>query len=164
MNRKIKKMAFGGGCHWCTEAVFQQITGVIQVEQGYVAATGKYADYSEAVIVHWDADKISLETLVEIHLYTHQSTSNHSMRGKYRSAIYYFADQDKIKALESIKKLKIDFDKEIITKVLPFASFKSSREEIQNYYLKGPDKPFCRNFINPKLELLKEQFFNSLKS
>lgn len=164
MNRKIKKMAFGGGCHWCTEAVFQQITGVIQVEQGYVAATGKYADYSEAVIVHWDADKISLETLVEIHLYTHQSTSNHSMRGKYRSAIYYFADQDKIKALESIKKLKIDFDKEIITKVLPFASFKSSREEIQNYYLKGPDKPFCRNFINPKLELLKQQFFNFLKS
>ena len=163
MNRKIKKMAFGGGCHWCTEAVFQQISGVIQVEQGYVAATGKYADYSEGVIVHWDADKISLETLVEIHLYTHQSTSNHSMRGKYRSAIYYFADQDKIKALESIKKLKLDFGKEIITKVLLFASFKSSREEIQNYYLKGPDKPFCRNFINLKLELLKQQFFNSLK-
>ncbi|SKB32204.1 peptide-methionine (S)-S-oxide reductase [Salegentibacter holothuriorum] len=164
MCARLRKIALGGGCHWCTEAVFQQILGVIQVEQGYVASTGKYADYSEAVIVYWDADKISLETLIEIHLYTHQSTSNHSIRSKYRSAIYYFNESDKIKALASLKILKADFDKEIITKVLPFASFESSREEIQNYYLKGPDKPFCRNFINPKLDLLKQQFFNSLKS
>lgn len=164
MSSKLKKIAFGGGCHWCTEAVFQQIMGVLEVEQGYVASTGKYSNYSEAVIVHWDSKKISLEHLIEIHLHTHQSTSNHSMRDKYRSAIYYFDEKDKIKALENLKNLRTDFDKDIITKVLPFVSFEGSREEIQNYYLKGPDKPFCQNFISPKLELLKKQFFNFLKA
>ena len=164
MAATLKKIAFGGGCHWCTEAVFQQIIGVLKVEQGYVASKEKYDDYSEGVIVHYERDKISLQYLIEIHLHTHQSTSNHSMRNKYRSAVYYFDENDKIEALAIIKNLRIDFDKKIITKVLPFVSFKSSREEIQNYYLKGPDKPFCQNFINPKLELLKKQFFNSLKS
>ena len=163
MDTTLKKIAFGGGCHWCTEAVFQQIGGVLKVEQGYVASNGKYADYSEGVIVHYDRDKISLESLIEIHLHTHQSTSNHSMRNKYRSAIYYFNENDKIEALAILKNLRTDFDKEIITEVLPFVSFKSSREEIQNYYLKGPDKPFCQNFISPKLELLKKKFYTSLK-
>lgn len=163
MAAKLKKIAFGGGCHWCTEAVFQQVVGALKVEQGYVASTGKYADYSEAVIVHYDRDKISLESLTEIHLHTHQSTSNHSMRNKYRSAVYYFNENDKIEALAIIKKMRTDFENEIITKVLPFVSFKSSREEIQNYYLKGPDKPFCQNFISPKLELLKKKFYTSLK-
>jgi len=60
MSTRFKKIAFGGGCHWCTEAVFQQILGVIKVEQGYVASTGQYSDYSEAVIVHWDSDQIDL--------------------------------------------------------------------------------------------------------
>src|SRR6056297_1756312 len=151
MGATLKKIAFGGGCHWCTEAVFQQILGVIKVEQGYVASTGQYSDYSEAVIVHWDNDQIDLENLIEIHLHTHQSTSNHSMRSKYRSAVYYFLENDQSKASRTIEALKPDFRKEIITKVLPFAYFRSSREEIQNYYMKGPDKPFCQNFISPKL-------------
>lgn len=163
MHVTLKKIAFGGGCHWCTEAVFQQIVFVLKVEQGYVASKADHADYSEGVIVHYDRDKISLESLIEIHLHTHQSTSNHSMRNKYRSAIYYFDENDKIEALETLKNLRTDFEKEIITKVLPFISFKSSREEIQNYYLKGPDKPFCQNFISPKLELLKKKFYSSLK-
>ncbi|OEY71395.1 peptide-methionine (S)-S-oxide reductase [Salegentibacter salarius] len=163
MDATLKKIAFGGGCHWCTEAIFQKIVGVVKVEQGYVASKANHFDYSEGVIVHYDRDKISLESLIEIHLHTHQSTSNHSMRNKYRSAIYYFDENDKIEALETLKNLKPDFEKEIITKVLPFISFKSSREEIQNYYLKGPDKPFCQNFISPKLELLKKKFYTSLK-
>lgn len=163
MDATLKKISFGGGCHWCTEAVFQQIAGVLKVEQGYVASKAKHAHYSEGVIVHYDRDKISLESLIEIHLHTHQSTSNHSMRNKYRSAIYCFDENDKIEALETLKNLRTDFEKEIITKVLPFISFKSSREEIQNYYLKGPDKPFCQNFISPKLELLKKKFYSSLK-
>ena len=163
MDATLKKIALGGGCHWCTEAVFQQVVGVLKVEQGYVASKAKQSDDSEGVIVHYDSNKISLKSLIEIHLHTHQSTSNHSMRNKYRSAIYYYNENDKIEALASLNNLRTDFKKEIITKVLPFVSFKSSREEIQNYYLKGPDKPFCQNFISPKLELLKQKFYTSLK-
>ena len=95
MKNDTAKIAFGGGCHWCTEAVFQQLKGVIRVEQGFVASVNEYQSFSEAVIVHFNPSIIPLKILVEIHLYTHKSTSNHSMRSKYRSAIYYFTDEEK---------------------------------------------------------------------
>ncbi len=86
----LEKIGFGGGCHWCTEAVFQSLKGVEKVEQGWIASEGEASTLSEAVIVHFDTSQISLVLLIEIHLLTHESTSEHSMRKKYRSAIYYF--------------------------------------------------------------------------
>ncbi|WP_343065456.1 peptide-methionine (S)-S-oxide reductase [Arenibacter arenosicollis] len=82
-----QKIAFGGGCHWCTEAVYQSLKGVEVVEQGFVASKGEESFFSEAVIVHYDPKSIALKDLILIHLYTHKSTSDHSMRNKYRSAI-----------------------------------------------------------------------------
>ena len=84
------KIGFGGGCHWCTEAVFQSLIGVEKVEQGFVASFNLHNELSEAVIVHFNHKRISLQTLIEIHLLTHSSTSDHAMRKKYRSAIYTF--------------------------------------------------------------------------
>ena len=81
---EYKKIALGGGCHWCTEAVFQSLKGVEKVEQGFVAPLQDLNSYSEAVIVHYNADLISLKDLIEVHLDTHKSTSNHSFRKKYR--------------------------------------------------------------------------------
>ncbi|GHC53608.1 peptide-methionine (S)-S-oxide reductase [Ulvibacter litoralis] len=153
-----QQIALGGGCHWCTEAVFQSLKGVEKVEQGYVAATGEYSSFSEAVIVSFSAETISLQTLIEIHLYTHKSTSNHSMRTKYRSAIYTFSEAQQKEAKSSIEKLQKDFTQNLVTQVLSFSEFKASREAIQNYYQKNPNKPFCETFINPKLKLLLKQF------
>lgn len=157
MDRKAK-IALGGGCHWCTEAVFQSLRGVVKVEQGYVASAGENDKFSEAVIVHFDGVQISLKTLVKIHLYTHKSSSMHSMRHKYRSAIYTFSKQQSIEAERILKSLQLEFDNEIITKVYPFSKFKASRQAIQNYYQKNPEKPFCKTFINPKLILLLQKF------
>ncbi len=154
----LKKIALGGGCHWCTEAVFQSLKGVENVEQGFVASEGENASFSEAVIVHYNPDIMSLEVLIKIHLYTHKSTSNHSMRTKYRSAIYYLSNEQKESAENILQSLQPEFDNEIITQVYPFVSFKASREEIQNYYRKNPQKPFCETFINPKLKLLLDKF------
>lgn len=152
------KIALGGGCHWCTEAVFQSLVGVENVEQGYVASEGEYHTFSEAVIVHFNAELISLNTLIEIHLHTHKSTSNHSMREKYRSAVYTFSEEQKMSVEKIIDELQIEFDSKIVTKVYPFSKFKASREAIQNYYEKNPNKPFCETFINPKLMLLLQKF------
>ncbi len=88
---RIDKIGFGGGCHWCTEAVFQSLMGVIKVEQGWISAEGT-EDFHEAIILHFNSDIISLKKLIEVHLYTHNSTSNHSMRIKYRSAVYAFTE------------------------------------------------------------------------
>lgn len=160
MLQKPNKIALGGGCHWCTEAVFQSVIGVLKVEQGYVASTGRSYTFSEAVIVYFNLENISLKKLIEIHLHTHKSTSNHSMRTKYRSAVYVFSKEQKLESEQILKSFQKEFQNKLITQVLPFHSFKGSREQIQNYYYKNPKKPFCERFINPKLELLLSQFSN----
>ena len=88
--KSISKIGFGGGCHWCTEAIFQSLIGVENVQQGWIASNGDNSSFSEAVIVEYNATIIPIEVLIEIHLHTHKSTSSHSMRKKYRSAIYVF--------------------------------------------------------------------------
>lgn len=155
---ELTKIAFGGGCHWCTEAVFQALIGVSKVEQGWVSSIEENSTFSEAVIVHFNAKKITLKTLIEIHLLTHKSTSNHSMRNKYRSAIYYFNQYEKEEILQIIKELQIGFDDKIITKTLLFNNFKPNIDDFQNYYQSNPEKPFCKNYIEPKLKLLLELF------
>jgi len=152
------KIALGGGCHWCTEAVYQSLIGVTKVEQGYVASNGGNNSFSEAVIVHFNAHIISLKTLIEIHLHTHKSTSNHSMRIKYRSGIYTFNETQKNEAEKIIETFQKIFNYKLVTKVYPFKFFKASRSQITNYYYTNPKKPFCENFINPKLKLLLDQF------
>ncbi|OAD46689.1 peptide-methionine (S)-S-oxide reductase [Polaribacter atrinae] len=159
---ELTKIAFGGSCHWCTEAVFQTLIGVEKVEQGWVASTETNNSFSEAVIVHFNIEKIDLKTLIEIHLLTHKSTSNHSMRTKYRSAIYYFSHQQKQESLKIIEELQGSFSDSIITKTLEFKNFKPSTEEFQNYYQSNPNKPFCKNYINPKLNLLVNQFSKNI--
>ncbi|MFD2726991.1 peptide-methionine (S)-S-oxide reductase [Hyunsoonleella rubra] len=154
----INKIAFGGGCHWCTEAVFQSLKGVSKVEQGFVASTGADRSFSEAVIVHFDQAEISLNVLVEVHLHTHKSTSNHSMRPKYRSAIYAFSEAQKLEAISILEIFQSQFQHKLITQILLFDKFKASRKQIQNYYFNNPKKPFCESFINPKLQILLSRF------
>jgi len=158
----MQKIGFGGGCHWCTEAVFQQLVGVLKVEQGWIASDGENNTFSEAVIIHFDDSKIDLATLTAIHLHTHSSTSNHTMRKKYRSAVYTFSF-DQAKAIKAIiNSLQTDFDKAIITQVLPFYSFKVNKEQYQNYYLKNSDNQFCRTYIHPKFSLLMQRFSSNV--
>lgn len=152
------KIGFGGGCHWCTEAVFQSLIGVNEVKQGWIASTDANHTFSEAVIVTFNTSIISLKTLIEIHLHTHKSTSNHSMRNKYRSAIYYFETTQQIIAKTIISELQPNFDAPIVTKIIPYNGFKPSREAITNYYYSNPKKPFCEQFINPKLKLILHKF------
>lgn len=157
------KIAFGGGCHWCTEAVFQALKGVSLVEQGWIASEGAQDEFSEAVIVHFNPQEITIDKLIEIHLHTHKSTSNHSMRKKYRSAVYTFSNVDTKLSKEAISQFQKEFKDEIITGVYPFKLFKSAPKQMQNYYLSSPSKPFCRRYIVPKLQTLSHQFSNNLK-
>ncbi|PQJ76313.1 peptide-methionine (S)-S-oxide reductase [Polaribacter glomeratus] len=160
---ELTKIAFGGGCHWCTEAVFQALIGVHKVEQGFISSTDENNTFSEAVIVHFEAKKIELKILIEIHLRTHKSTSNHSMRNKYRSAVYYYSISQKEESLKIIDELKSSFKDKIITKVVSFTSFKPSAVAFQNYYQSNPNKPFCETYINPKLKFLAQNFATQIE-
>lgn len=153
----ILKIGLGGSCHWCTEAVFQSLRGVTEVEQGWISAE-EAEDYHEAIIVHYNEDDISLKVLMDVHLHTHNSTSNHSMRPRYRSAIYAFTREQLDKADKILDELQEDFKEELVTRSYLFRSFRSSDEAFKNYYTKNPGKPFCRSYIDPKLKLLVKRF------
>ncbi|WP_423818394.1 peptide-methionine (S)-S-oxide reductase [Salinimicrobium sp. TIG7-5_MAKvit] len=105
----MNKIGLGGGCHWCTEAVFQSVEGVLKVEQGYIASNAPANTFSEAVIVHYLPKRANLEWLLEVHLHTHNSTSNHSFRDKYRSAVYFFSSEDEVEIRKILKKLQQQF-------------------------------------------------------
>ncbi len=158
----MEKIGLGGGCHWCTEAVFQSLRGVAKVEQGFIASTDKNNTFSEAVIVHFDPTSISLKDLIEIHLHTHESTSDHSMRQKYRSAVYVFSEGQRQEVKEILTRLQSDFESPLITQVLPFDAFKPSEVQFADYYYKNPQKPFCRSYIQPKLKMLLERFSDAV--
>tara|TARA_R110002051_G_scaffold91370_1_gene160661 strand:+ start:4701 stop:5201 length:501 start_codon:yes stop_codon:yes gene_type:complete len=162
--KKVYKVGFGGGCHWCTEAVFMALKGVEKVEQGFIAPKENPAGFSEAVIVHYNPRVIELKDLVAIHLDTHRSTENHSMRNKYRSGIYYFEKSDKQTLFNIISEVQQNFKSPLITAILPFGVFKSSEERFHNYYFNDTEKPFCKTHISSKIKMLKEKYVKHLSS
>lgn len=154
----MDKIGFGGSCHWCTEAVFQSLRGVVEVQQGWIASDGGAEEFSEAVIVVFDAAVISLETLVAVHLHTHGCTAEHRMRAKYRSAVYTFSEEQVFPVRQAIERLQADFDAPVLTQIIPFKAFKLNQEQYLNYYYSDPEKLFCQNVVRPKLVLLRERF------
>ena len=158
-----QKIGLGGGCHWCTEAVFQSLKGVCKVKQGYISSINENNYFSEAVLVYFDPKTIPLKDLIEIHLHTHKSTSNHSFRKKYRSAIYYFEEIEKQNLEICLKEVQKDFDSPIITTVLKFNEFQASRDELLDYYQNNRNAPFCIKYIHPKLVFLKEKYTTVIK-
>lgn len=158
MTTAPSKIGLGGGCHWCTEGVFESLLGIAHVNQGWIASTGENPEFSEAVEVYFDPAVISLSDLIEIHLYTHASRSNHSMRGKYRSAIYAYDDSQIKEAVDILDVLRKDFDEAVITQVYPFKSFRQNKIELTEYFYSAPDRPFCQTYIQPKLKLLLARF------
>ncbi|UZO80600.1 peptide-methionine (S)-S-oxide reductase [Aquimarina sp. ERC-38] len=159
-----EKIGLGGGCHWCTEAVFQALNGVIKVEQGYIRSIPPNKNFSEGVIVHFQPESVCLKDLIKVHVCTHKSTKNHSFRKKYRSAIYVTSDQQKIQCQEILKTLEQEFSISFITEVLAFKEFKASRIKIQNYYQKDRNKPFCTRYIDPKIAMMKAEFTHLVKN
>ncbi|WP_124979796.1 peptide-methionine (S)-S-oxide reductase [Nonlabens xiamenensis] len=149
--KKIKKLGLGGGCHWCTEAVFQSVPGVAQVSQGYISSLPPNQSKSEAILIDLE-DDVDIELLIDVHLQTHSSQYNHSRRDNYRSAIYYVDAKDKIILEDVVSTLSRKRNQQYVTQILAFHEFEASRIEIQNYYQSRPEAPFCQRYIQPKLE------------
>ncbi len=127
--------------------------------QGWISSTRPDAvTFSEAVIVRYDETVMPLDVLVEIHLRTHKSTSSHAMRGKYRSAIYTFSQEQQQRVGKILHEKRTLFEKPIITQVYPFRRFKQNREEYTDYYRKNSERPFCKKYIDPKLQFLLESY------
>jgi len=154
-SRNTITLGLGGGCHWCTEAVFSSIKGINDVRQGWFASEPPADSFSEGVLLEIDTDTICLKDIIDIHIKTHSSDANHSKRDKYRSAVYVQNECIKDRVFALISLLNTGRDKKIITQVLSLKAFKPQSEESYiDYYFKKPDKPFCKTYIKPKLKKL----------
>lgn len=154
---EIEKIGLGGGCHWCTEAVFQSIEGIQKVAQGWIGSTGEHQTLSEGVLVYFEPQRTSLDDIIQTHLRTHSSTSSHGMREKYRSAVYIFEDAHRKVAEKAINEYEAEILKRVITLILPFSEFKLNDATYLDYYRKNPAKAFCQRYIKPKLEQLNSK-------
>lgn len=154
----VQSAGFGGGCHWCTEAVFQSLRGVVDVKQGFIASRPPHDSFSEAVAVTWDPAVITFDDLIAVHLATHSSTSRHKMRGKYRSAVYVQDTADGEAARRIIDMIARQTDSVFVTEVLSFEAFRPSETRFKDYYARNRNGPFCEVYIEPKLALLRQRF------
>lgn len=154
----METVGFGGGCHWCTEGVFQILRGVSEVNQGFLQSTAPNDAWAEGVIVRFDPDIIPLEILLEVHLRTHTANSGYSPNGRYRSAVYVeYAEQHR-RIATAISNLTDVIETAERTKVLTLVGFNSSEERYRNYYRTDPTRPFCQRYIDPKLAMLRRDF------
>ena len=105
--------------------------------------------------MHYDPAHITVMDLLAVHLQSHAATAAHALRGKYRSAVYAFSDEEAVRYRMMLHELGKKYEQPLLTKVLPFARFSASLPEHQDYYRSDPERPFCRRYIAPKLERLQ---------
>ncbi len=151
-------IGFGGGCHWCTEGVFQIVKGVIGVDQGFLQSEAPWDAWAEGVMVSFDPAAIDLATLVAVHLRTHSANGGYSPGGRYRSAVYLLSAGQRDDAARTIARFAAETDAPARTKLLPFVAFRPSEERYRNYYRTDPARPFCRRYIDPKLATIRRDF------
>ncbi len=132
--------------------------GVVSVEQGFARSDPPNGSWSEAVRIAFDPIAIPLRVLIEVHLRTHASTSNHTMRGKYRSAVYFGCEMQSQEMCDLLDKLREGFNAPLVTQALPMKGFRLSDPRLHRYFERYEGGPFCTRFIDPKLAFLRDSF------
>jgi peptide-methionine (S)-S-oxide reductase len=169
---------FGGGCFWCTEAVFQQVKGVEKIVSGYTGGKvpGKptyrevcsgLTGHAEVIQITFNPAVISYEDLVIIFMTTHDPTTLNRQGGdvgtQYRSVIYYHDTLQKDIAETVIKDLQTYFDNPIVTEISPIGTFHNAEDYHQNYYENNQNQGYCSFVITPKLSKLRKLHADKLK-
>ncbi|MGM5469491.1 peptide-methionine (S)-S-oxide reductase MsrA [Flavobacteriaceae bacterium LMO-SS05] len=175
---KLELATFGGGCFWCTEAVFQEVKGVENIVSGYTGGTapGKptyrevcsgLTGHAEVIQITFNPSVISYEDLVTIFMTTHDPTTLNRQGGdvgtQYRSVIYYHDEAQKNIAEAAIKSLSKYFDNDIVTEISPLGIFYNAEDYHQNYYANNQSQGYCSFVITPKLSKLRKLHADKLK-
>jgi peptide-methionine (S)-S-oxide reductase len=169
---------FGGGCFWCTEAIFQSLKGVKLVLPGYTGGQVKNPTYemvcggntghAEATKIEFDPLDISYQVLLEVFFATHDPTTlnrqGHDVGTQYRSVIFYSSLEQKQAAEEYIKSVQKDFSSQIVTQLEPLSEFYVAENYHQNYFNNNKNAPYCQAVINPKLKKFREKFIHLINN
>ena len=169
---------FGGGCFWCTEAVFKMLRGVVGVLPGYAGGSMDKPSYdkvssgktghAEVIRIEYNPSAISYETLLTVFFATHDPTTLNRQGAdqgtQYRSIILYTSAEQKRAAQQMIKELNaVAGGKPIVTEVKPLNHFYEAESYHRDYYAKNPDQSYCQVVIDPKLKKVREKFAELLK-
>ena len=172
MTSKSEIIVFGGGCFWCTEAVFSMFRGVSNVMPGYAGGStsnptyedvcGGDTGHAEVLRIEYDPGIVPLEKLLEVFFAMHDPTSLNKQGAdygtQYRSIILYTTAGQKAEVDAFIEKAMADFKKPIVTEVKKLDKFYPAEDYHRRYYEKNPNQPYCTLVISPKVAKIRKEF------
>ncbi len=167
-----KELIVGGGCFWCTEAVFERLRGVSDVESGY--ANGDIVNpnyrsvcsgdtgYAEVIKITYDDEVIDLDTLLDVFFAIHNPTQLNRQGAdvgtQYRSCICYQNEEELEAAKRAIERAQADYSDPIVTTLEPLKNYYPAEAYHQGYYRQNPMQGYCNAVIPPKITKLMEKF------
>jgi peptide-methionine (S)-S-oxide reductase len=178
---KGKEVAtLGGGCFWCTEAVFSELKGVDRVESGYSGGnvanptyqqvcTGE-TGHAEVVQITFDPTVISFKDILTIFFAIHDPTTldrqGADVGTQYRSVIFYHSNKQKTVVDQVVKEIEAAgiWEAPIVTQVVPFEAFYVAENYHQEYFKRDPDQAYCQVVIAPKITKFRKQYLSKLKT
>ena len=179
MSTPLQTITLGGGCFWCTEAVFVRVRGVTDVESGYCnghvqrpsyeqVCTGR-TGHNEVVRLTFDAAQVSLRQLLDIFFVIHDPTTMNRQGNdagtQYRSGIYVATPEQAQEAQALINELTQEgvFSSPIVTEVLPLANYWPAEDYHQDFFENNPNQGYCVAVAGPKVAKLRKNFATLLK-
>lgn len=162
---------FGGGCFWCTEAVFKMLKGVSVVVPGYAGGTVENPTYeqvsngntghAEVIYIEYDSALVKYEDLLTVFFGSHDPTTlnrqGNDVGTQYRSVVFYTTPQQKEIAEKMVKGIE-----SAVTEIVSLDKFYKAEDYHKNYYARNKDAPYCQVIINPKLEKVQRKFADLL--
>lgn len=170
----IQQATFGGGCFWCTEAIFQNIVGITKITSGY--SGGHIPDptyetvcngstgHAEVIQVEFDSVKIDYRSLLKIFWDTHDPTTPNQQGAdigtQYRSVIFYHNQSQEIEAISLKKEIENTnrYEDSIVTEIVQFENFFPAESYHQEYYTNHTDQPYCKMVIDPKIIKFRSKY------
>ena len=180
MDKKTETLVLGGGCFWCTEAVFKEVRGVLDVESGYSNGQATRPSYeqvctgrtgsAEVVKLQYDPAEVSTRQLLEIFFATHDPTQlnrqGNDVGAQYRSGIYFTTPEQKQVADDLIREASQDklFGAPIVTEVAPLAHYFPAEDYHQDFFERNPHQGYCMAVAAPKVAKFRKTFRDLAKA
>lgn len=175
----MEKATLGGGCFWCTEAIFKRLNGVEDVVSGYSGGHRQNPTYeqvstgvtghAESVQITFNPSVISYSRLIEIFFNLHDPTTPNKQGAdegtQYRSVIFYHSEKQKEEAERVRDEIAESglYSRPIITEIVPFEAFYTAEEYHQDYYEDNKSQGYCTYVINPKIQKLLKEYSKEVK-
>ncbi len=174
-----KTAVFGGGCFWCTEAIFQMLEGVSKVESGYAGGSTSSPSYeavssgstghAEVIRITYDPAVVSYEDLLTVFFGSHDPTTPNRQGAdvgtQYRSVILYRSEEERATAQRVAREIQdsLKDGTRVVTQIVPLDQFFPAESYHQNYFKENTNAPYCQLIIEPKIEKVKKRFVKLVK-